>query len=235
VRKAFIAAVDRQGLIDTVLQGPELSALTYAPPTSVGHVDGVAEGIGVPYDVTQAQTWLSDAGYPGGSGLPPIVLVYNTGTGHDAIANYVRQEWIDNLGVTVTLADLDWPTYLDLLDSDPPQVWRLGWCADNPDAWNFIVDGINPTFFGGWSNPSYSLNRVLASEEDDDVTRFGYYENMEEILVETDAIMFPMYYYSDGMITDPDLIRGYAIGGYGAHIEDWIYMNLDLFLPMILR
>jgi oligopeptide transport system substrate-binding protein len=235
VRKAFIAAVDRQGLIDTVRQGPELVALTYAPPTTVGYTDGATEGIGIPYDVTQAQTWLAAAGYPGGAGLPPILLVYNSGTGHDDVASYVRQEWIDNLGVTVTLADLDWDTYLSLLEIDPPQIWRLGWCADQPDAWNVIFDGVAPTFFGGWSNPTYALLRVLASEEDDDATRFGYYQDVEEILVETDAIMLPLYYYARGMITDPDLVRGYALSGYGAHIEDWIYRNIDLFLPLIMR
>jgi oligopeptide transport system substrate-binding protein len=78
VRKAFIAAIDRQGLIDAILPSRATPAQTYATPTMVGYVDGVAVGIGIPYNPSQAQSWLAAAGYPGGVGLPPITLMYNT-------------------------------------------------------------------------------------------------------------------------------------------------------------
>jgi ABC-type oligopeptide transport system substrate-binding subunit len=157
VRKAFTAAINRQGLIDTVMHGIPSSALTYASPTMVGYVDGVLLGRGIHYNPTQAQTWLSDAGYPGGAGFPAVTLMYNESAGHAAIADYARQNWIDNLGVTVTLEDLPWAEYLDLLNTDPPHIFRLGWCADPYDAVSFLDDGVNPTFFGGWSNVSLLL------------------------------------------------------------------------------
>ncbi len=89
VRKAFIAAVDRQGLIDSVLGGVALPALTYTPPGIFGHVDGYAEGVGIPYDPVQAREWLAEAGYADGQGLPEITLWFNTSPGHQAIAEYI--------------------------------------------------------------------------------------------------------------------------------------------------
>lgn len=235
VRKAFTAAIDRQGLIDTVMNGIPSSTLTYASPTMIGYVDGVSQGIGIPYDPTQAQTWLSDAGYPGGAGFPPVTLMYNDSAGHDVIAAFARQNWIDNLGVTVTLDDLPWEEYQDLLSTDPPQIFRLGWCADHYDAINFLGDGVNPTFFGGWSNVSYNNLVALAAQAPDESSRVALYPALEEILVEIDVIMAPLYSYAYGMATDPHLIRSYSLGGYGGHIEDWILMNQEIFLPLIMR
>jgi len=235
VRKAFTAAINRQGLIDTVMHGIPSSALTYASPTMVGYVDGVLHGIGIPYNPTQAQTWLSDAGYPGGAGFPAVTLMYNDSAGHDVIADYARQNWIDNLGVTVTLDDLPWEEYLDLLNTDPPHIFRLGWCADHYDAVNFIGEGINPTFFGGWSNVSYNTQLALAAQAPDESSRVAFYPAIEENVVETDAIMAPLYYSAYGMATDLHLIRSYSLGGYGGYIEDWILMDQEIFLPLIMR
>ncbi|MFV2045154.1 MAG: peptide ABC transporter substrate-binding protein, partial [Anaerolineales bacterium] len=235
VRKAFTAALDRQGLIDTVKGGIPSPALTYASPSMVGYVDGVSQGIGIPYNLTQAQSWLSDAGYPSGVGFPAVTLMYNTSPGHADVANFARQNWIDNLGVTVNLDVLPWTEYLNRLNTDPAHIWRLGWCADHYDAINFIGDGVNPTFFGGWSNVSYNNLRALAAQAPDESTRVGYYVAIEEILVETDAIMAPLYTYANGMATDRRLIRSYGLAGYGGYVEDWILMDQEIFLPLIVR
>ena len=87
VRKAFASAIDRQDLIDQALGGPQAPALTFTAPGVFGHVDGYVAGVGHPFNAAQAQTWLAAAGYPGGAGLPPVTLWYNSDPGHQAIAN----------------------------------------------------------------------------------------------------------------------------------------------------
>ena len=222
-RKAFIAAVDRQGLIDNFLPGYFSPAQTFTPPTVYGHVDGVTAGVGIPNNPAQAQQWLSDAGYPGGAGLPPITLMYNESTGHADIAGYIKQNWSDNLGVTVLLDDLPWNEYLDLLITDPPQIWRLGWCGDYYEAYNFVGDGIDPVRFGNWTNAAYDTLLGDVEVTGDLNLRKAKYEAIEEILVETDAIMMPIYYYGDGWATNPDLIRSYGASGWGGYIADWYF------------
>lgn len=215
VRKAFIAATDRQGLINTVLGGISQPALTFAPPGVFGHVDGYAEGVGIPYNPTQAQQWLSDAGYPNGQGLPPITLWLNTSAGHQAIAEYLRNSWYATLGVSVTLQSLSWQDYLSQLNNGQFQIWRLGWCMDYPDANNFLRDAVAPHrgAHGGWYNATYeSLLDQAAREQDPDV-RQALYKQAEEILVETDAVMMPLYYYASAEAVKPYLERTFGAGG----------------------
>jgi oligopeptide transport system substrate-binding protein len=236
VRKAFIAAVDRQGLIDTVLGYAQQPALTFTSPGVFGYVDGAAEGIGIPFSVSQAQAYLAAAGYPGGVGLPPVTLMFNTSPGHQAIAEYARQNWIDNLGVTVSLSSLPWTDYINLLRTDPPQIWRLGWCVDYREAHDFLYDAVigNAAAYGSWSNPTYTGLLDLAAITSDLSTRAGLYEQAEEILVETDAVMLPIYHNATAMATQPYLERGYGNGASGGWIAEWRYWFFD-YLPLVMR
>ncbi len=223
VRQAFIAAVNRKEVIDETFGYAYLPALTFTPPGHFGHVDGYAEGIGIPYNPYQAQQLLTDAGYPNGQGLPEITLMYNTSTGHQAIAESVRQDWIDSLGVTVTLSDTTWLDYLDLLANDPPQVWRLGWCSDYNDAYNYLHDNveIHRVSHGNWINTTYDDLISQAARTVDLDTRKMLYKQAEEILVETDAIMLPITHYADGVATKPYLERTYGNAGFGGYIAEW--------------
>ncbi len=220
VRKAFSAATNRRGLIRDKLDGIPQPALTYTPPGLFGHVDGYSEGVGIPYDPTVAQGWLADAGYPGGVGLPPITLWFNTSDGHKRIAEYVRDSWYNTLGVSVTIQSLPWNDYLDQLPNGLFQIWRLGWCMDYPDAYNFLNDGINRNNYGGWNNATYENLLDQAVLEQDPSVRKGLFKQAEEILVETDAMMMPLYYYASVVATKPYLERKYPAGGFG-DIATW--------------
>jgi len=214
VRKAFAAATDRQGLVETVLHGVTEPALTFTPPGVFGHVDGAAEGVGIPFDPVQAQAWLTAAGYPGGVGLPPIVLWYNTSAGNKAIAEYIRQSWYNTLGVSATLSSLAWPQpYLGQVNTGNLQVWRLGWYMDYPDAYSFLHDAIGTrSRFGNWNNATYEDLLDQALNQTDPNARKALYKQAEEILVETDAVLIPLYYPTSVIATKPYLERTYPAG-----------------------
>ena len=184
VRKAFAAGVDRRGLISHELGGLQIPALTMTPPGVFGHVDGYAEGVGIPFDSGQARQWLADAGYPNGQGLPPITLWFNTSSGHQAIAEYIRQDWIDNLGVTVELSDLPWDEYGPHLRTGQCQIWRTGWCADYSDAFNMLHDLVNAQrdALGGWTSDVFESLMAQAARASDGATRQALYKEAEEIL-----------------------------------------------------
>ena len=148
----------------------------------------------------------------------------------------MRQNWIDNLGVTVGLSSLPWDEYLVLLDTDPPQVYRLGWCYDYADAYDFLHEDIvvNAFRFGSWFNPTYEGALSQAAVTADLPTRFSFYRQAEEILVETDAVILPIYHYADGVATKPYLVRGYGSGGYGGWIAEWYFLH-SVSLPLVLR
>ncbi len=213
VRKAFSAATNREGLIRDVLKGFQRPALTFTSPGVFGYVDGYAEGVGIPYNPTLARQYLALAGYPNGDGLPPITLWFNTSTGHQAIAEYIRDSWSAALGVTVNLQSLDWATYLIQYRTGQFQVWRMSWCLDYPDAYNFLREVIanNGGAYGGWYNPTYEGYLDQANLSQDPATRKALYKQAEEILVETDAVTLPLYHYGSNVATKPYLERTYSV------------------------
>jgi len=237
VRKAFCAAIDRRGLIRDALGGPQQPEITFTPQGVFGHVDGYAENVGIPYDPAQARQWLTDAGYPNGDGLPPITLWFNTGPGHELIAEYVQQAWIDHLGVSVTLASLPWRGgYLDLVYSGEAQISRLGWNPDYCDAYNFLGDAILPgrSRFGNWTSTAYDDLLSQAAGEQDPEVRKGLYKEAERILVETDAVVIPLYSLAAQVAAKPYLRRTYP-GVGGPDISTWCIYTHHLSLPMVVR
>jgi len=218
VRRAFSAATNRQGLTNAVL-GDEQPALTYTPPGVFGHVDGYAEGVGVPYNPTQARQWLADAGYPDGQGLPQITLWFSPVRGHQGIAEYIQDNWYTTLGISVTLQSLPWRDYLDQVSDGQFQVWGLHWYADYPDANNFLNDAVDRAAFGGWNNATYESLLDQAALEQDPDARKALYKQAEEILVETDAVMLPLYYVVRIVATKPYLERTYP--GFVFDIATW--------------
>lgn len=185
--------------------------------------------------------WLAAAGYPNGQGLPPITLMFDTRSMYYerslAIANYLRQGWMDELGATIDIQELEWSAYLELLETDPPQLWQLIWIADHTDAYGFLRESMAGSYhakFGSWNNPVYEGLLDLAAATGDQDDRATLYAQAEEILVETDAVMVPIYYIFIGIASRPYLERCYDNGGYSGWIADW-RMSWRAFLPFLTR
>ena len=171
VRKAFIAATNRNDITSFIYASEP--ALTFTPKGVFGYVDGVNEDVGIPYDPAQARAWLAQAGYPNGLGLPEVTLSINSSLGHARIAEFVRDSWLQVLGVNVNIEQIVWQDYLQQLHSGAYQVWRLGWCLDYPDADNFLSEALGSAAvaFGNWNNPLYWQQIDQAAQTDNQALR----------------------------------------------------------------
>jgi oligopeptide transport system substrate-binding protein len=113
------------------------------------------------------------------------------------------------------------------VNEDPLQVWRLGWCDDYPDANNFARDvfrsdsGNNHT---RWGDDRYDALVDQAAFETDLQTRHDLYVEAERILVEEDAAIIPLFWFTSVEVTKPYVKRTYGQGGQQA-FEKW---SLDL-------
>ena len=85
LRKAFAMAIDRT-VFPKILQGGQTPATSWIPPGMLAH----NPEIGLPFNPNEAKRLLSEAGYPDGKGLPPIVLGYNTLDDHKLVAEAVQ-------------------------------------------------------------------------------------------------------------------------------------------------
>ncbi|MBN1177775.1 MAG: DUF11 domain-containing protein [Anaerolineae bacterium] len=225
LRAALSAAIDRQTLVNDVFGGQALPALTFTPPGTFGHVDGYTEGVGHPYSPATAQALLAASGY---TGTPPITLMFNDSPTHQAVAEAVRQMWIDTLGVTVTLESRPWGDYLDLIRNgaadERPGIFRMGWGGDFPDAHNFLSlfhsgSGFNPPRY---NNPDYDDLIDQAAAEITPATRLDLYEEAERYLVMTDTAVAPLYYGVEYRVTVSDVNRTLA-HGWGQHLDQWSF------------
>ncbi len=222
VRKAFSAAINRQALIDFILKGGQIPATTFTCPGLFGHI-APAEGVGIGYDPEAAKKYLADAGYPGGEGLPEITLMFNTSEFHLKIAQVIQQMWKENLDVEVNLTNQEWKVYLETLTEDAPQIFRLGWCADYPDANNFVYEIFHSTDSDNnikWHNAEFDRVVEEAAREFDPAKRYELYKRAEQILCEEEAAIAPIYYYAVQWMVKPRLQRTFSPLG-GQHFDQW--------------
>ena len=237
VRRALSMAVDRQSLIDNVLKGGQQPAQWFSRPGLAGaptvetHPD-----LGVKYDPEAAkaelQSYLDEKGVTADS--LDLSLMYNTSASHQAIAEAIQQMWKDVLGVNVKLVNQEFAVYLNTVKSrDTPQIWRLGWCLDYPDANNFARENVavngsqNPADengepYGGfnWKNEEYEALVLQAVKETDPAKRVELYAQAEQIAMVDDAVMIPLYWYTNLDLTQPYVTRTYSSGGQEA-FEKW--------------
>jgi oligopeptide transport system substrate-binding protein len=237
VRRALSMAVDRQSLIDNVTKGEQVPAQWIArpglaaAPTLEDHPD-----LGIKYDPEGAkaelQSYLDETGQT--ADQLDLTLMFNTSSGHQAIAEAIQQMWATNLGVNVQVVNQEWAVYLETTKSlDTPQIWRLGWCMDYPDANNFLREvwaangSNNPTDAAGnpaggamWKNDEFEQLVADAAVETDPAKRLEMYTRAEEILVKEDAVTIPIYWYTNLDMTKPYITRTFSSTGHEAY-EKW--------------
>ena len=216
VRQALSYGIDRQKLIDTVLKGGQLPAKTFACPGIFGSPAEDANFKGISFDPAKGKALLADAGYPDGKGLPEITYMFNTSEGHRKIAEFIQQSWKENLGVEIKLANQEWKVYLKTVNTDAPQVYRMGWCADYPDENNWVLENFHTT--KSLNNPKWSGPDAAAFDKacddaaaaSDPKVRKDLYFKAEQLLCVDDAVIAPIYYYTRNTCTKPYVTRTFS-------------------------
>lgn len=192
VRRALALAIDRSGIVKTVTRLGERTASTYVPP-------GVFPGYTSPavreMDVEHARRLLAEAGYPGGRGFPPISIMYNSEFHHGDVAQYVRRQWLDVLGVDVGLQPLEIKVFRQRLHETQFAIARASWTGDYNDVSTFLDcyrsgSENNDT---GWSNARFDELMDLAAAEADQSKRLALFQEAEQLLLDEQPII-PLYH-----------------------------------------
>ncbi len=228
MRRAFSMAVDRQAIIDNVTKGGQEPARWFARPGVVAAPtmkDSPKLGIG--YDPEGAKKELKaalDEMKTTVDQLPPITLMANQTTGHVAIAQAIQQMWQDVLGIKVDLQTQEWKVFLKTLQADAPQVWRLGWCQDYADADSYdreVMRSDSQQNYGKFNNPEFDKLVDQAAKETDVAKRVALYRQAEDILVNKDAAIIPIYWYTRVQMTKPYVTRTFSQTGGDERLEKW--------------
>jgi peptide/nickel transport system substrate-binding protein/oligopeptide transport system substrate-binding protein len=138
LRRALNYAVDRKFLCEKLLGGESAPAKGVLPPETPGAEPALP---GYSYDLDRAKSELSQAGYGPGlepvARLPEMTLYFNSRPPGAQVAQAVQADF-QRIGVRVRLRALDLAALLEATDHEEPDLFRLIWAADFPDAESFL-------------------------------------------------------------------------------------------------
>lgn len=210
VRQALSYALDRNVIVERVLQGGQFPAYTFTP--------GATDGFEIPKvdfaNMTQAErdtkakALLAEAGYgPDGDKLA-FTYLYNTSESHQQIAIVASQMWKQKLGVEVTLENQEWKVFLETRGNQNFELARGAWCGDYNEASTFL-DLL--TTQSGYNDGKYSNARVddLMAQAKSSKDTNPLYAGVEKILAEEMPVI-PIYHASTNMMLD-NSVKGWPV------------------------
>ncbi|MDP7571974.1 MAG: peptide ABC transporter substrate-binding protein, partial [Myxococcota bacterium] len=162
VRQAIGLAIDRREITDEVLRLGQIPAVGMVPPGMPGYAPPES---GLGFDVERARALLAEAGFPGGTGIPELGILYNTHELHRQIAEVIADQLRRNLGLRVRAYNQEWQSYIASTRALDYDIARAGWTGDYLDPNTFldlfVTDaGNNNT---GWGEPDYDALIAAAS------------------------------------------------------------------------
>ncbi len=138
VRQAFNYAIDRNYLVNEVLNGFGTAATSGFVPDGMVGFEG-RPGNRLSYNPDTARALLTAAGYPDGKNFPVVTLQLNDGNATALlVADEVQRMLNENLNLTVELAVLPRSRHYNTIENGTVGFWRDGWIADYPDPENFL-------------------------------------------------------------------------------------------------
>jgi len=205
LRQAISIAIDEEEFIAIFMNGRGIAAQGLIPPEIFGHEDG-PEGINpqvyrwagdAPQRRTleEAQTLMTEAGYPGGTdpatGKPLVLYLDTTSSGVDdkpMMAWYRKQ--LAKLGIQLVLRTTDYNQFQQKMANGNAQLFRWGWNADYPDPENFffLLFGDNAKVGKGgenaanYANPEYDRLFRKMRNMSDGPERLDVIRRMQAIL-----------------------------------------------------
>jgi oligopeptide transport system substrate-binding protein len=190
VRQAFACSVDKARVMSLATDNVVVPAYGILPPGMLGYNSDLK---GLTLDVNKAKQLIAASKYGDVSHFPPIVLT-TSGYGGDisGVLGGFIEAWRNNLGVEVSVRQLEPPAFLYSINQEKDQLFDDAWIADYPDPQDFL-DVLFHT--GSSSNTgSYSNSQVdslldQAAIEQDPAGRLKLYQNAEQIIVQEAAVL----------------------------------------------
>lgn len=207
VRRAFAMAVDKQRIVREVKRSGEPATDVLVPR---GALPGYESPAGLSFNPEAARALLGEAGFPGGRGFITVEILFNKDAGHDKIAQAVKKDWEEHLGVNVALLQREIKVFRNDLKNQNYMVSRASWFGDYGDPTTFLDlnrkdDGNNDRKYA-----SAEYERLLdqAAVETDAGKRLGILTQAERLVVERDLPLIPLFQYVEVYLFDPHRLTG---------------------------
>jgi oligopeptide transport system substrate-binding protein len=186
LRRALALAIDRDAIAHTVYGGTMPPALTLTAKDHSGYVPPPRGK----HDFAAARALLTEAGYPGGRGLPPLGIQTLNDDKGPKVCETIQAMWQRELGVRTTIEPYEQKTWIQNQQTLSHTIALMGWTADYPDPITFLDvfrtgGGNNWT---GWGQKDYDQLLEQAANTADAKSRFQILQSAEALLLEAAPI-----------------------------------------------
>ncbi len=221
VRRALSMGIDRDTIVRQVTRLNQPTAVTFTPPGTLPGYQSPVES-GTHYDIEAAKKLLAEAGYPGGKGLTGISILFNTGQGHETVAQFIKRTWEEKLGVVVTLEPMEQNNFADRLKKHEFTISRASWFADYRDPTTFLdkFQTGNGNNDPGYQNLGYDERLQQAESETDPARRMAILRDAESLLMSEQPIA-PIYHYVNLHVFNADKVKN-------MNLNAWNFRRLEL-------
>jgi oligopeptide transport system substrate-binding protein len=214
VRQAFCYAFDKSRAMKLATNGVATPAAGILPSNMPGYNSNLQ---GLNFDAAKARQLLAASKYADLSKFPPTVITVDGYGGNiSGVIGGLISDWKTNLGVQVTVRQLDPSVFSYSINQEKDQMFSTAWIADYPDPQDFLDvlfhtgSGSNS---GGYSNPQADRLLDQAAVDQDPSSRLKLYQNAEQLLV-TDAACLPLEFDRSYTLVKP-YVSNYVVSPLG--------------------
>ncbi|MEH7343105.1 glutathione ABC transporter substrate-binding protein [Bacillus sp. JJ1532] len=212
VRQAIAMAINKDDVVNGILDGQGVPAVGPLAPTVVGNYQDLKP---LPYDVEAAKELLAEAGFA--DGFKTTIFV-NEGSKERADIAELVQAQLAEINIEVDIQVIEWGTFLEKTAAGEHELFVLGWTTVTGDADYGLYALFHSANHGSVGNRSFYTNAKVdelldkgrTSTNQDD--RNEAYKEVSEILVEE----APMVY-----LHHPDFVH--ATNG----VESGLFVNFS--------
>jgi peptide/nickel transport system substrate-binding protein/oligopeptide transport system substrate-binding protein len=206
VRQALATAIDRQTIVDTILQGQGSPAEGIMPPGLSAFDENYHP---YPYDIAKAKELLKEAGYADGVDI-------EVRTGQVETENRVLaaiQQQVAEAGIRLKINSTEKSVYDQDRGACKMQLGTIGWGMDYPDA-DDVVFLMGSAASGSRKNCGYTPDNAVVKQVDDllakgssmeiGAERDAVYREAEKVGIDN-ALIIPIYHGTRTALVNPRL------------------------------
>ncbi len=190
------------------------------------------------FDPVKARSILKELGYTvnennGRYSVPDfpvdkVEVLYNTAESNKAVAEFLQAQWKQNLGITLSLNNMEWKTFLNVRkELDYHGLARAGWVGDYMDPFTFLnlFYSENNDSSTGWSDPKFDKLLDAANKEQDEMKRFEILARAELMVMQQQPVI-PLVTQATNWIKKP-YVKGMYPNPGTLHPWKFVYIEHD--------